>query len=230
MTARSEARAAAKVAGAKRYLGRLCKRGHGWLKYTSSGHCVVCSDASSLRQKRADPEANTAAARKWQRDNQGKHNALQAKRRTRKKNAHPLWHGEDMDRLEIQDIYTRATAQGMQVDHVVPLAPCRDCGAKGQHTAWNLQLLTPLDNSSKGNRCQKCWDEEKTRQRMKQQEAEAYASAALDGREELGRRYDQWAAAGKPIPPKLPADGWGIIPEDPSDDRFARWLEGPDYS
>jgi hypothetical protein len=31
---------------------------------------------------------------------------------------------------------------GMVVDHVVPLAPCRDCVAKGDHAPWNWQMLT----------------------------------------------------------------------------------------
>jgi hypothetical protein len=51
----------------------------------------------------------------------------------------------------------RAKRLGMVIDHVAPIAGCRVCGAKGKHIESNWQLLTSADNSSKGNRCQRCW-------------------------------------------------------------------------
>ena len=55
-------------------------------------------------------------------------------------------------------IYAEAKRQGLSVDHIIPLRPCRGCGRKGTHEPSNLQLLSRPDNSSKGQRCQECWD------------------------------------------------------------------------
>ena len=57
----------------------------------------------------------------------------------------------------IKQLYETARAEGLHVDHVVPLAPCRACGRRGLHRLDNLQLLTPEDNLAKGNRCHRCW-------------------------------------------------------------------------
>jgi hypothetical protein len=48
---------------------------------------------------------------------------------------------------------------GMVIDHIVPLAPCRVCGAQGDHAPGNWQLLMPRENCVKGNRCNRCWGE-----------------------------------------------------------------------
>jgi hypothetical protein len=45
----------------------------------------------------------------------------------------------------------------MTIDHVVPLAPCRVCGAKGIHVQSNWAMLRMSLNASKGNRCMSCW-------------------------------------------------------------------------
>ena len=44
----------------------------------------------------------------------------------------------------------------------------------------------------------------------------------------LRARYDDWVARGKPIPPIQPADGWGPVPEDPADARFAERFVEPE--
>jgi hypothetical protein len=51
----------------------------------------------------------------------------------------------------------KAKALGLTIDHVTPLRPCRVCHAKGEHHPRNWQLLTARDNTSKGNRCLRCW-------------------------------------------------------------------------
>lgn len=50
---------------------------------------------------------------------------------------------------------------GMTIDHVVPIAGCRVCGKRGMHVQSNWQLLMGSQNSSKGNRCQACWEGDK---------------------------------------------------------------------
>jgi hypothetical protein len=55
------------------------------------------------------------------------------------------------------ELSRKAKQLGMTVDHVVPIAGCRVCGARGLHEQSNWQLLTAAANSSKGARCQECW-------------------------------------------------------------------------
>lgn len=67
-----------------------------------------------------------------------------ARRRARKINATPKW----VDRKELLTIYKRVP-EGMQVDHIIPLANNLVCGL---HVPWNLQYLSLEDNASKGNK------------------------------------------------------------------------------
>lgn len=65
-------------------------------------------------------------------------------RRAAKRNATPPW----VDKEAISEIY-KNRPKGMTVDHIVPLT--HELVA-GLHVPWNLQYLSPSDNSSKGNR------------------------------------------------------------------------------
>ena len=67
------------------------------------------------------------------------------KRQINKLKAIPLW----ADLNGINDIYQEARYQGLHVDHIIPLQGRNVCGL---HWEWNLQLLTPFENCSKGNR------------------------------------------------------------------------------
>lgn len=64
-----ESRDAARVSGAKRYIGKPCKRCSGTLRYTRNSHCVRCDRADSfLKPRRFNPvlqqhRDNRAAAR-----------------------------------------------------------------------------------------------------------------------------------------------------------------------
>lgn len=58
--------------------------------------------------------------------------------------ATPAW----ADSKAIEQIY-RECPEGMTVDHVVPLLGTNVCGL---HVEYNLQYLTPEENSKKGNR------------------------------------------------------------------------------
>jgi len=59
---------------------------------------------------------------------------------------------------EVGQIYELARESNLTVDHIVPLKPCKVCGATGRHEPANLQLLSLFDNTSKHNRCQTCWE------------------------------------------------------------------------
>lgn len=50
---------------------------------------------------------------------------------------------------EIKEIYMKAHVEGLTVDHIVPLNGKNVCGL---HVPWNLQLLTKLENTRKGNK------------------------------------------------------------------------------
>lgn len=70
----------------------------------------------------------------------------QALRETRKSGATPRW----VDTSDLKAIYRNAPS-GMSVDHIIPIANSLVCGL---HVPWNLQYLSPVDNSRKKNKFQ----------------------------------------------------------------------------
>lgn len=64
--------------------------------------------------------------------------------KSRLKNAMPLWADKD----KIREIYKKARALGMHVDHIIPI---RGKTVSGLHCEANLQLLSPMDNIRKSN-------------------------------------------------------------------------------
>lgn len=74
-----------------------------------------------------------------------KHSPL---RRAAKIQRTPRWLTDEHKR-EMSDIYERAHGMGLHVDHVVPL---RGKLVSGLHVPWNLQMLTPTENSRKRNK------------------------------------------------------------------------------
>jgi hypothetical protein len=105
-----------------------------------------------------EEHAAEAAARvlRWQRANPDKVQAIIARRRARKLAALPLDQTAE-ERDAIAALWA-ARPDGMQVDHIVPLAPCRACGSTGLHALDNMQYLPVLENRAKGNRCQPCYE------------------------------------------------------------------------
>lgn len=86
--------------------------------------------------------------RAWCDANLGKIVAYTAKRTAAKLRATPPWlTPEQAD--DIVRWYLLGAAVGREVDHIVPLQGKIVCGL---HVPWNLQLLTPTENRSKGNR------------------------------------------------------------------------------
>ena len=79
------------------------------------------------------------------RQEQGYISASTVWRKLLKKNCVPSW-------VEFRDtvpIYALATSLGFAVDHIVPIHGKDVCGL---HVPWNLQLLTPSENSRKGTK------------------------------------------------------------------------------
>lgn len=67
----------------------------------------------------------------------------QARIRARKGGGHVVEPGSRLRSL-MMDLYAKCP-DGMQVDHVIPLAK------GGDHAPWNVQYLTPEDNVAKGD-------------------------------------------------------------------------------
>ena len=99
----------------------------------------------------------TTAHKKWRMQNLAKHNASGAKYRAAKLQATPKWltkqHLKEIEQFYIDAEYlTLLTKENFVVDHIIPLQGKKVCGL---HVPWNLQLLTQLENSKKGNRLEK---------------------------------------------------------------------------
>ena len=92
-----------------------------------------------------NPEKAHAATRRWVAANPIRVKSGKAARRASERSAVPAW----VDKVVLQEIYAKASREGMQVDHIIPLNHPLVCGL---HVPWNLQLLTKFENCSKGNR------------------------------------------------------------------------------
>lgn len=81
----------------------------------------------------------------WKHNNPDIVNANSARRRANKLHACPVW----ADKKIIGSIYKEAKRTKYHVDHIVPLINPLVCGL---HVEYNLQIMPPFDNMSKGNR------------------------------------------------------------------------------
>jgi hypothetical protein len=81
---------------------------------------------------------------RWRKNNPGKRNAKEAKRRASKLHATPNW----ADLSQIQKIYDNCP-KGFHVDHIVPL---KGRIVSGLHVPWNLQHLSAEENHKKSNK------------------------------------------------------------------------------
>lgn len=110
--------------------------------------------AAWLKEYWSRPEVREMMRRKgreWKRKNPGKAQALDASRRAAKLQRTPFW----VDKKAIREIYIRCAALrkeygiSLEVDHRVPLQGKR---VSGLHVDWNLDIITGVENWSKGNR------------------------------------------------------------------------------
>lgn len=158
-------RAEAKAQGLTTYHCRPCKRYGHTERYVSYGHCVGCSSKSSHKWREENPEKilesglkyrqthrdqRRKSTSKYAKENRGKRNALDAKRRAAKQQATPPWSlfGYHRDRIDEtyfdSALFSWAFELPFEVDHEISLFN------GGLHVYWNLQILIQSTNASKG--------------------------------------------------------------------------------
>lgn len=108
----------------------------------------VANRAAILIRQAAWRERSKEHRAAYAKDNADRGAEYFAHRRALKLQATPVWLTPEQ-RKQIAGWYRLARATGREVDHAVPLAGKNVCGL---HVPWNLQLLTPFENRSKGNR------------------------------------------------------------------------------
>jgi hypothetical protein len=101
--------------------------------------------------REANPEKVAAQLKNWRLANPEKCNAYGAKRYSSKCNAIPAWFEKEAVDTVYAEAISRSESEGIpyHVDHIVPVQSKLVCGL---HCLANLQLLTKVQNSSKGNR------------------------------------------------------------------------------
>lgn len=141
------------------FTGKPCKRGHVSNRFVSNGECVDCRREDQRKWVSNNREKDRAVFqkwkeaqpkgywRKWSDKNRAKQNAAESRRRAVKHASFAKLSSAQINTVE--HIYSEAAELGLHVDHIVPLVNPRVCGL---HVPWNLQLLTPGDNLSKGNK------------------------------------------------------------------------------
>jgi hypothetical protein len=142
-----------------RYIGKICEQHPELNGERRNGNCPACQRERRYNWAKVNPVGHRARIKRYRINHRdrfiaGAH-ARAATRRARKRAAT----GEDSEntRREFAILSREAREFRMVIDHIVPLAACRVCGAKGDHAPWNWQLLTPAENLYKGIRCQRCW-------------------------------------------------------------------------
>jgi hypothetical protein len=145
------------------YIGGLCAR-HPEEKGNRQvcGTCIACHRESCRKSQRSErhrarrrtPEYR--AKRMSSEVDYWNRKATAHSRRARKQGAIPADNLDAINR-EFKRLKREARKIGMTIDHIVPLAPCRVCGARGLHIQSNWAMLPNELNASKGNRCMSCW-------------------------------------------------------------------------
>jgi hypothetical protein len=137
------------------FIGAVCPKhpeAGGVRRSRRGGVCVECN------RERMRGDSFTAATERWRENNPERfrvvRHARTMLRRARKKSATEA--SAELRQVMIE-LSREAKRFGLTIDHSVPLAGCRVCGAQGRHEVDNLHLMSPSDNSSKGNRCMTCW-------------------------------------------------------------------------
>lgn len=103
------------------------------------------------RHKVRGKAANSAWHRRWKKEHPAEHAAKQAEHRALRFMATPPW----VDRKAILKVYQECrhkcltTGIAYEVDHIWPL---HGEGFVGLHVPWNLQIITSIENSRKGNK------------------------------------------------------------------------------
>jgi hypothetical protein len=174
----AKTRKEANLLGQPRYFtGLVCKRNHVSERYSNSGHCIACDNertrpaeqrkAATKNYYEANKQKCMDASAKWRKASgmsyeytkrsRARNPALiyfsNAKRHAAKLQRTPSWLNAG-HWLEIECVYKycsslRAIGLDYEVDHIVPL---QGKTVSGLHAPLNLQVITGVENASKGNR------------------------------------------------------------------------------
>jgi hypothetical protein len=106
--------------------------------------------------KLANPEKQRESVRRYAKANPEVGREIRARRRRRGAAQTPAWLKASGQLVAIRQLYAEAKTAGMHVDHDVPIAGCKICGAVGLHVLANLRVVSESANKSKGNRCTDC--------------------------------------------------------------------------
>lgn len=109
----------------------------------SYGRASQCKSCTSIKNASFYAHNKDTYHKKYIEDNREDYTARNAKRRATKLNATPSWANLSL----IREIYR--CAEGMHVDHIIPLQGATVCGL---HVENNLQYLTPEENMKKSNK------------------------------------------------------------------------------
>ena len=121
--------------GVNRYHRKPCKHCDSTLKRVKKGDCYACHRSDSIMRLKAQLKTPEGAVRK---------KLQNAEYKARERTQTPPW----ADKKAIAAIRRQARAEGLEVDHVIPLA---GQFVSGLHVAANLQLISPAANRAKGN-------------------------------------------------------------------------------
>lgn len=112
-------------------------------KSSSYGVASICKACTSTKNAKFYEENKNRYHIPYIREHRAEYTARNALRKARKLEATPSWANLSL----IKDIY--ANADGMHVDHIIPLQGELVCGL---HVENNLQYLTPEENMKKSNK------------------------------------------------------------------------------
>lgn len=130
------------------YIGKDCKRKHGGERYKSTGACVECHKIRLRDYNARNRDSVRENWKRWYNENPEKFKASRAKRRAKKKAANGSYTGKELKTLlKTQQNKCACCSKSLtkfHVDHIMPLK------LGGSNYIWNIQLLTPDCNLSKG--------------------------------------------------------------------------------
>lgn len=139
-------------------VGKICAKHPELNGQRRNGNCPACQRERVYKKSKPSPDVQKRKTKKYRAANAEK--VLAAKQvRTRRKRMLQV-EATLGDRVAIgiayREMKRRAGLRGLTVDHIVPIAGCRVCGLKGLHEPANWQMISGVDNASKGNRCDEC--------------------------------------------------------------------------
>lgn len=108
------------------------------------GLCKSCYNKLWLSHNPDKLPHYRASSKAWRKKNSGRNCFHNAKWRKSVKRAMPPW----VNQKDVRSVYDNRPI-GMHVDHIVPLTNPMVCGL---HVPWNLQYLSPIQNSQKRNK------------------------------------------------------------------------------